>query len=89
MSERVAMAKALLKQAGYDALIRYALSCSTTSTICMKRPRSVVFRMEKMAGCTGDAAHNEWKTYLDARRAGDFMLSRQSGMRRTMMLPAS
>ncbi len=45
--------------------------------------------MEKMAGCTGALRTMEWKTYLDARRAGDFMCLGSRGMRRTMMLPAS
>ncbi len=45
--------------------------------------------MEKMAGCQVTLRTMEWKTYLDARRAGDSCCLGSRGMRRTMMLPAS
>lgn len=44
----------------------------------MKKRDSVVFRMEKWLGAQVTLRTMEWKTYLDARRTGDFMLSRQS-----------
>ncbi len=79
MSERVAMAKVLLKQAGYDASHPLRFELFYNKYDLHERDRdSVVFRMEKWLGAQVTLRTMEWKTYLDARRAGDFMLSRQS-----------
>ncbi len=79
MSERVAMAKVLLKQAGYDAShpLRFELFYNKYD---LHENTAIALSSEwkKWLGAQVTLRTMEWKTYLDARRAGDFMLSRQS-----------
>ena len=79
MSERVAMAKALLKQAGYDAShpLRFELFYNKYD-LHEKTAIALSSEWKKWLGAQVTLRTMEWKTYLDARRAGDFMLSRQS-----------
>ncbi|MGQ7189032.1 ABC transporter substrate-binding protein, partial [Escherichia sp. HC-CC] len=79
MSERKAMAKALLKQAGYDAShpLRFELFYNKYD-LHEKTAIALSSEWKKWLGAQVTLRTMEWKTYLDARRAGDFMLSRQS-----------
>lgn len=79
MSERVAMAKVLLKQAGYDAShpLRFELFYNKYD-LHEKTAIALSSEWKKWLGAQVTLRTMEWKTYLDARRAGDFMLSRQS-----------
>lgn len=73
------MAKALLKQAGYDAShpLRFELFYNKYD-LHEKTAIALSSEWKKWLGAQVTLRTMEWKTYLDARRAGDFMLSRQS-----------
>lgn len=79
MSERVATAKALLKQAGFDEAhpLRFELFYNKYD-LHEKTAIALSSEWHKWLGADVTLRTMEWKTYLDARRSGDFMLSRQS-----------
>lgn len=79
MSERVAEAKALLKEAGFDE--RHPLTFElfyNKYDLHEKTAIALSSEWKKWLGADVKLRTMEWKTYLDARRDGDFMLSRQS-----------
>lgn len=79
MSQRVEMAKALLKQAGYDAQHPLAFELFYNKyDLHEKTAIALSSEWRKWLGADVKLRTMEWKTYLDARRDGDFMLSRQS-----------
>lgn len=79
MNERAVTAQALLKQAGYDAAhpLRFELFYNKYD-LHEKTAIALSSEWKKWLGADVKLRSMEWKTYLDARRAGDFMLSRQS-----------
>lgn len=79
MSERVITAKALLKQAGFDEThpLRFELFYNKYD-LHEKTAIALSSEWRKWLGADVTLRTMEWKTYLDTRREGDFMLSRQS-----------
>lgn len=79
MRTRIAEAQALLKEAGYDA--EHPLSFEifyNKYDLHEKTAIALASIWQKNLRANVTLRNMEWKTYLDSRRSGDFMLSRQS-----------
>jgi peptide/nickel transport system substrate-binding protein/oligopeptide transport system substrate-binding protein len=79
LAQRAAAAQELLRQAGYDKQhpLKFELFYNKYD-LHEKTAIALSSEWKKMLGAQVTLRNMEWKTYLDARRAGDFMLSRQS-----------
>lgn len=79
LAQRVILAKGLLHQAGYDEQrpLKFELFYNKYD-LHEKTAIALSSEWKKLLGVQVTLRNMEWKTYLDARRAGDFMLSRQS-----------
>lgn len=79
LAQRVVLAKGLLHQAGYDEQhpLKFELFYNKYD-LHEKTAIALSSQWKKLLGAQVTLRNMEWKTYLDARRAGDFMLSRQS-----------
>ncbi|MEI8596166.1 ABC transporter substrate-binding protein [Photobacterium sp. Hal280] len=75
--ERVAKAKELLKEAGFDSNnpLKFTLLYNTSENH-KKIAVAVASMWKKNLGVTAELENQEWKTYLDNRRQGNFEVTR-------------
>ncbi|NAX48642.1 oligopeptide ABC transporter substrate-binding protein OppA [Photobacterium halotolerans] len=75
--ERVAKAKELLKEAGFDSNnpLKFTLLYNTSENH-KKIAVAVASMWKKSLGVTAELENQEWKTYLDNRRQGNFEVTR-------------
>lgn len=75
--ERVAKAKELLKEAGFDSSnpLNFTLLYNTSENH-KKIAVAIASMWKKSLGVTAELENQEWKTYLDNRRQGNFSVTR-------------
>ncbi|WP_153446764.1 ABC transporter substrate-binding protein [Vibrio algicola] len=75
--ERIAKAKELLKEAGFDKSnpLKFTLLYNTDDNH-KKNAVAIASMWKKSLGVTVTLENQEWKTYLDTRRQGDFEVTR-------------
>lgn len=75
--ERVAKAKELLKEAGFDSSnpLNFTLLYNTSENH-KKIAVAIASMWKKSLGVTAELENQEWKTYLDNRRQGNFEVTR-------------
>ncbi|WP_330959107.1 ABC transporter substrate-binding protein [Photobacterium sp. 53610] len=75
--ERVAKAKELLKEAGFDSShpLKFTLLYNTSENH-KKIAVAIASMWKKNLGVTAELENQEWKTYLDNRRQGNFEVTR-------------